>query len=143
MDGSQPPAGLSLARAEPVAVTVEVAPLTLRQSLRVPVTLQNVGEDVYLASDVPIVELTANGPAEDGLNPSEVQASVNAAGPGWSMYVDLISYRWPDMTAGIVPHPSRPRLGRAACELPAAGHWPHEEAPDQVLAAVRAFLECR
>ncbi len=26
-------------------------------------------------------------------------------------------------------------------ELPAAGHWPHEEAPAEVLAAVRAFLQ--
>ncbi|HEX8691071.1 MAG TPA: alpha/beta fold hydrolase [Longimicrobium sp.] len=31
--------------------------------------------------------------------------------------------------------------GARVVELPAAGHWPHEEQPDDVLAAVRAFLK--
>lgn len=74
----QVPEGTTLARAEPVVVTVQVAPLTLQQTLRLPVVIQNVGAELFVASDVPIVEVVASGPADAGLSPAQVQASVDA-----------------------------------------------------------------
>jgi YbbR domain-containing protein len=92
----QVPPGLSLARPEPVAVSVQIAPLALRQSLRVPVSLQNVASELFLRSEVPIVELTASGPADDGLSAAEVQASVDAAGLGPGTYTLAVRARVPD-----------------------------------------------
>src|SRR5579883_2277467 len=77
-----PPAGVTLARAEPLSVTVQVAALSLRQTLPVPVSVQGVGSDLFVASDVPIVNVTASGPADQGLSASDVRATVDASGLG-------------------------------------------------------------
>ncbi|HLH22567.1 MAG TPA: CdaR family protein [Chloroflexota bacterium] len=77
-----PPAGVTLARAEPLSVTVQVSALSLRQTLPVPVSVQGVGSDLFVASDVPIVNVTASGPADQGLSASDVRATVDASGLG-------------------------------------------------------------
>jgi len=91
----QVPQGLALARAEPLSLTVQVAALPLRQTLRLPVTVQNVGSNMFLGSDVPIVEVTAIGPADRGLTPADVDASVDAAGLGPGPYTLNVQVRLP------------------------------------------------
>lgn len=74
------PPGLALARSEALQMTVQIGPVQLNQSLRVPVIVGGIGEDEFLASDVPIVEVVANGPATQGLGATDVQARANASG---------------------------------------------------------------
>lgn len=76
----QAPTGVSLARAEPLTLSVQVSAVALRQTLRVPVTVQGVGGDLFLASDVPIISVTASGPADQGLSIADVRATVDASG---------------------------------------------------------------
>ena len=78
--------GVSLARAEPLTLSVQVAPVSLRQTLRVPVTVQGVSGDLLLASEVPIVGVTASGPADQGLSIADVRANVDASGLGDGAY---------------------------------------------------------
>src|SRR5262249_12858334 len=91
----QVPRALALARAEPLSLTVQVAALPLRQTLRLPVTVQNVGSSMFLGSDVPIVEVTAIGPADRGLTPADVDALVDAAGLGPGPYMLDVRVRLP------------------------------------------------
>jgi YbbR domain-containing protein len=91
----QVPQGLALARAEPLNLTVQLAALPLRQTLRLPVTVQNVGSSMFLGSDVPIIEVTTIGPADRGLTPADVDASVDAAGLGPGPYVLEVRVRLP------------------------------------------------
>lgn len=78
----QVPPGLTLGRADQVTLTVQIAPLALTQTLRVPVSIANLGAGLYASGEVPLVEVTASGPATQGLSPTEVRARVDASGLG-------------------------------------------------------------
>jgi YbbR domain-containing protein len=92
----QAPTGVSLARAEPLTLTVQVSAVALRQTLRVPVTVQGVGGDLFLASDVPIVTVTASGPADQGLSIGDVRVTVDASGLADGAYTLPVRLTLPD-----------------------------------------------
>jgi YbbR domain-containing protein len=94
--GVQPPSGVSLARAEPLTLTVQVSALALRQTLRVPVTVQGIGADLYMASEVPIVAVTASGSADQGLSAADVHATVDAGGLAEGSYTLPVRVTLPD-----------------------------------------------
>ncbi|MBX5493639.1 MAG: hypothetical protein IRZ14_21020, partial [Chloroflexi bacterium] len=101
----QVPAGLTLGRADQVTLTVQVVPLALTQTLRLPVTLANVEEGLYNVADVPLVTITASGPANQGLNPAEVRAQSDASGLGPGMHVLPVEVQLP---AGFTLESVRP-----------------------------------
>jgi YbbR domain-containing protein len=90
------PEGLSLARPGPVTVSVQVTPLALRQTLRVPVGVQNVSGELFQASEVPVVEVAVTGPADSGIGASEIQATVDAGGLGPGAYTLPVRVRLPE-----------------------------------------------
>jgi hypothetical protein len=92
----QPPAGVTLARAEPLTLSVQVSALSLSQTLRVPVAVQGVAGDLFLASEVPIVSLTASGPADQGLSAADVRATVDASGLDEGTYTLPVRVALPD-----------------------------------------------
>jgi outer membrane biosynthesis protein TonB len=63
-------------------LTVQIAPLALSQTLRVPVSIANLGGGLYASGEVPLVEVTASGPTTQGLSLAEVRARVDASGLG-------------------------------------------------------------
>jgi YbbR domain-containing protein len=75
----QVPGGLVLARSDQPLVSVQIAAVAMRQALRVPVRVLNTAPTLFLASEVPIVEITATGPTDQGLSAAEVQATVDVA----------------------------------------------------------------
>jgi YbbR domain-containing protein len=92
----QAPSGVSLARAEPLTLSVQVSSVDLRQTLRVPVAVQGVGGDLFLASEVPIVTITAGGPADQGLGANDVRATVDASALGEGAYTLPVRVTLPD-----------------------------------------------
>jgi YbbR domain-containing protein len=76
---AQVPPGLTLGRADQITLTVQVVPLTLTQTLRVPINVANLASTLYVSNDLPLVEVTASGPATQGLNATDVRARVDAS----------------------------------------------------------------
>jgi|SRR5579884_323363 len=93
--GLQVPQGLVLARNDQPVVSVQIEPVTMSQSLRVPVRVLGVAPTLFLASDVPIVEVTASGPAERGLSVADVAATVDASGLDAGAYTLPVQVRLP------------------------------------------------
>jgi YbbR domain-containing protein len=92
----QAPSGVSLARAEPLTLAVQISPVNLRQSLRVPVSVQGIGSDLFLGSEVPIVAVTASGPADQGLSANDLRATVDASGLAEGAYTLPVRVTLPD-----------------------------------------------
>jgi YbbR domain-containing protein len=132
----QAPSGVSLARSEPLTITVQVSPVALRQTLRVPVTIQGVGGDLFLASDVPIVSVTASGPADQGLSIADVRATVDATGLADGVYTLPVRLTLPDryQIEEVSPASVRVALESASAVSPtpppAPATAPNAEPPD-------------
>ena len=58
-----PPQGLTLLQPQPVNATLRVSPVTITQTVRIAPSIQNLGADLQLASDLPQVDVTLSGPA--------------------------------------------------------------------------------
>jgi YbbR domain-containing protein len=101
----QVPQGLVLARSDQPLVTVQLVAVTMQQSLRVPVRVLGVEGDLYLASEVPVVEVAASGPADQGLSAADVQATVDATGLEVGRHVLPVRVRLPERyeLAGLQP----------------------------------------
>src|SRR5262249_22112413 len=92
----QVPTGLALARTEPLSLSVQIAALPVEQSLRLPVAVQNLAPGVVLGGALPVVDVTASGPADRGLGPADVTASVDASRLGAGTYALNVRVRLPD-----------------------------------------------
>jgi hypothetical protein len=92
----QVPGDIVLARNDQPLVSVQIAALSMRQSIRVPVRVLNTAPTLFLASDVPIVEIVASGPTDQGLSAADVQATADAAGLDAGSYVLPVRIVLPD-----------------------------------------------
>jgi YbbR domain-containing protein len=92
----QVPGDIVLARSDQPLVSVQIAALTMRQSIRVPVRVLNTAPGLFLASDVPIVEIVANGPTDQGLSAADVQANVDTSGLDAGSYSLPVRFMLPE-----------------------------------------------
>ncbi len=78
------PGGVSLLQQSPVTVTVRVSPLTLTQTVRVPVSVSGLRGGILMQSELPAVDVTVSGPAPtlQDLNPTDFQVQVDLSGLG-------------------------------------------------------------
>lgn len=81
------PEGVSLLQPQlTVLVTVRVQPLEITQSMRLLPTVEGLGPDLVVSSQLPLVELAVSGPAPtlQSLNPRDFRVTLNLAelGPG-------------------------------------------------------------
>ena len=134
----QMPAGVSLARAEPLTLAVQVSPVNLRQTLRVPVSVQGIGGDLFLASEVPIITVAAAGPADQGLSANDVRATVDASGLTEGAYTLPVRVTLPDRYQLEEVSPSSARvalqavssIGPTPSAAPTASRAPAPPAPE-------------
>ena len=131
----QAPSGVSLARAEPLTLAAQISPVNLRQTLRVPVTVQGVSGDLFLASGVPVVTITASGATDQGLSASDVRAIVDASGLSEGAYTLPVRMTLPDryQLEDVTPNSARVVLqgGQQRCAYPRCPRLPSRRRPSR------------
>ncbi|HZU06877.1 MAG TPA: CdaR family protein [Chloroflexota bacterium] len=92
----QVPPGLTLARTEPLVLSVQIGPVELAQSLRLPVSVLHLAPGLVVGGSLPLVEVTVRGPTDQGLRTAELAATVDAAGLGPGIHVLDVQVQLPE-----------------------------------------------
>lgn len=118
------PQGVSLVRDQPATVRVSILPLQGQQVRDVPVTFENVGEGLTVASSTRSVSASLSGPqpALLRLAPEAVAANVNVAGLGPGVHTVPVQVRVPEgvRVDRVLPDQVSVTIAAAPAPTPAA-----------------------